>query len=1061
MPSFMVLKGEIDKEKLEHKFRQLIHRHESLKTSFHLINDETMQKIHDEVEFEIEYKDLATDANGVHGQIPTFLKTFIRPFDLSKASLLRVGLLKEKGDRHILMVDMHHIISDGTSMDILVKDFMALYGGVNLAEPRLQYKDFSAWQKDEKQQESMKRQENFWLNEFAGEIAVLELPTDYPRPAAQSFEGNQIPFEIDKESTKVLQALSLKTGATLYILLLTLYTVFLSKVTGQEEIVIGSPIAGRRHTDLAEIIGMFVNTLALRNYPLGEKRFIDFLEEVKEKTLKAFENQDYQYEDLVERVVIGRDTSRNPLFDTMFVLQNMEIAEINIPGLKLSPYPYENKTAKFDLSLAGMEVEEKLSFTFEYNTKLFKRKTIENLTDYFKNMINHIISNPGIKISDVELISAETRKEQLTYLNANLKENFEIKPIQAIISDSFQKFKQNIAIEYGAVRLTYAELEHRATCISQLLAENNIEKENFIGVYCKDKANIISASIGILNRACTFVPLDVNLPVKRTEGAIKLANIRVILTDTGLEAILDDMKERNPNIEHIFVIDTSFYQAFELNAVKDQNTQYNYNLEDKVYVYFTSGTTGVPNVIVGKNESLVQFLTWEIEKFSIHEGYRISQLAAVGFDAFLRDIFVPLFVGGIVCIPGPTDMERLVDWLDSNRINLVHCVPSVFRLFNVGELTGVNFAHLKYIVMSGEPLKPNELKRWYEIFGHRIQLVNYYGTSETTMAKTYHFIRPSEVEAERIPAGLPMRGARIIILDKHLKLCGKGIVGEIYIRTPYRTYGYLNAPGLNAERFIKNPLARDDMNLLHKTGDFGKELENGEIEVLGRVDRQVKIRGVRIELENIENCLLKHDKIEKAILINRKDKNGDNYLCAYIVYKKQVLPDTGKSSSTSALREHLAKELPGYMIPSYFVPLETVPLTPNGKIDTKALALSDHEIKTDDGYIAPRNALEEKLVESWEEILGIDKELIGIDANFFQLGGHSLKVTTLLSKIHREMDVRVPLAEMFKTPTVRGLSAYIHGAAGDVSLAVEPTEAKEYYLLSSAQKRIYFLHQMD
>ncbi|HLP44691.1 MAG TPA: amino acid adenylation domain-containing protein, partial [Candidatus Kapabacteria bacterium] len=361
IPSFSVLDGEIDKNRFEQTFTLLIDRHESLRTSFQIINDEPVQRIHDTVEFEIEK---------LEGRGDPLWSPFIRPFALSKAPLLRVGLQKIKKDKHILMVDMHHIISDGISMNILVKDFMALYQEENLDKLQLQYKDFSVWQTGEKQKESIKRQEAFWLNEFAGEIPVLELPVDYPRPAIQNFEGNRIQFEIDKESTVVLKDLTLKTGATLYMLLLALYTIFLSKLTNQEDIVTGSPIAGRKHPDLKKIIGMFVNTLALRNYPAGEKKFPDFLEEIKEKTLKAFEFQDYQYDDLVEKVVLTRDTSRNPLFDTMLVLQNIEIAEVNIPGLKLSPYPYENKTAKFDLTLTAFEGEEKLLFNFEYCTKL-------------------------------------------------------------------------------------------------------------------------------------------------------------------------------------------------------------------------------------------------------------------------------------------------------------------------------------------------------------------------------------------------------------------------------------------------------------------------------------------------------------------------------------------------------------------------------------------------------------------------------------------------------------------------------------------------------------------
>ncbi|HLP47721.1 MAG TPA: condensation domain-containing protein, partial [Candidatus Kapabacteria bacterium] len=408
IPSFSILKGEIDKNRLEQTFTLLIDRHESLRTSFHIINDEPVQRIHDTVEFELEKLEGRGDPLG---------SPFIRPFDLSKVPLLRVGLQKIKKDKHILMVDMHHIISDGISMNILVKDFMALYQKENLDKPLLQYKDFSNWQNIEKQKESIKRQEDFWIKEFAGEIPVLELPVDYPRPAVQSFAGHQIPFEIDKETTGVLKTLALEMGATMYMTLLSLYTVFLAKLANQEDIVIGSPIAGRRHTDLAEIIGMFVNTIVIRNYPSGEKDFSLFLLEVKEKTLKAFENQDYQYEDLVERVVIGRDTSRNPLFDTMFVLQNMEIAEINIPGLKLSPYPYENKTAKFDLTLTALEGEEKLLFNFEYGTKLFKAETVNRFITCFKNIVNGISENKDRRIADLEIITEEEKKKILFDFN--------------------------------------------------------------------------------------------------------------------------------------------------------------------------------------------------------------------------------------------------------------------------------------------------------------------------------------------------------------------------------------------------------------------------------------------------------------------------------------------------------------------------------------------------------------------------------------------------------------------------------------------------------------------
>ncbi|HLP62049.1 MAG TPA: amino acid adenylation domain-containing protein, partial [Candidatus Deferrimicrobium sp.] len=615
---------------------------------------------------------------------------------------------------------------------------------------------------------------------------------------------------------------------------------------------------------------------------------------------------------------------------------------------------------------------------------------------------------------------------------------------------------------------TYAELEQRAACISQWIADRNIPPGSFIGIYIDSKIDIISVIIGILQRGCIFVPLGTALPGRRVENMVRLTNMRVIVTDTLHETIAAGMKEKGCDIAHICVLTDSFDRS--PGADENMNPGIIYDPGDKLYVYFTSGTTGVPNAILGRNKSLVQFIQWEIETFAVAENDRIGQLTTVGFDPFLRDIFVPLLAGGAVCIPGNKDIlmdgNNLVDWLDESQITLVHCVPSLFRIIiDAGKLTPALFPRLKYVLLHGEPIKPNELQGWYRVFNHRIQLGNYYGPTETTLATTFHFITMSDIEAGRIPVGRPIRGSRTIILDRHTKICDRGIMGEIYIRTAYSTYGYLNNPELNAQRFIKNPFNAEPGDIIYKTGDLGRELENGELEVLGRIDRQVKIRGVRIELENIENCLLKHSQIERAIVISRKSGAGENFLCAYMVFKKQETPDqTGSIPATSELRKHLAKDLPDYMIPSYFIPIEEVPLNPNGKVDIKALP--EPGIKSDGSYIAPRNAMEEKLVELWGEVLGIGKEVIGIESNFFELGGHSLKVITLIAKIHRELDVRIPVDEIFKTPHIKGLAEFIkHLATGqplqDKYAAIEPTEEKEYYPLSSAQKRLYFLQQLD
>ncbi|MCU0289179.1 MAG: amino acid adenylation domain-containing protein, partial [Acidobacteria bacterium] len=541
IPSFLVLTGEVDKEKLEQTFRLLISHHESLRTSFHMINNEPVQKIHDEVEFEIEYKDFATDK---HGQTLTFLKNFIISFDLSKAPLLRVGLLKEKGDRHILMVDMHHIISDGTSMNNLIKNFMALYQGKELPGLRINYKDFSNWQNGEKKAESLKNQEEYWLNEFAGEVPGLELPTDYPRPTVQSFEGNRISFEVDKEMTEVLKALTLKTETTLYMLLLALYTVFLSKITGQEEIVVGSPIAGRRHVDLEEIIGMFVNTLAIRNYPLGAKPFSHFLQEVKEKNLKAFENQDYQYEDLVEKVALTRDTSRNPLFDTMFVLQNIEIAEINIPGLKLTPYPYENKTAKFDLTLTAIEVEEKLLFNFSYCTKLFKEETAKRFITYFKKVVNGIIENKDQRISDFEIITEEEKKRILVDFNSTEAGYPKDKTIHQLFAEQAAQTPDYIALHGCMIAWMDGCMDAwMHDCMDGEVARNL--QDTIVGIMTERSLEMVIGILGILKSGGAYLPIDPGYPRERIDYMLKDSKTKILITNKS--EIRNPKLETNPN----------------------------------------------------------------------------------------------------------------------------------------------------------------------------------------------------------------------------------------------------------------------------------------------------------------------------------------------------------------------------------------------------------------------------------------------------------------------------------------------------------------------------------
>jgi tyrocidine synthetase-3 len=1076
-PIVVELEGQLDKKKFAGSLKQLIHRHESLRTSFHMLDEFLVQGIQDDAAFEIEYDEAAniredtpntpgTAASSIQG----LLSNFIRPFDLSHPPLLRVGLLKTREAAHVLMVDMHHIISDGTSLALLVKEFMMLYSGKQLAELKIQYRDYTQWQSHEKQRAEIKAQEAFWLKEFAGETPVLNLPMDYARPPEQSFEGALESFGIGPEDTARIKALTARENTTLFVVMLALYNVFLSKLSGQEDIVVGTGLEGRRHEDLQQIIGMFVNTLPLRNFPRGEKSFLTFVNDVKEKTLKAFESQEYQFEDLVETIVVKRDKSRNPLFDVMFQVGNLESLEtsrLEMPGLKIKPFAYQGQISKFDLTLTAVEQGEMMFFTFEYCTKLFKPETIEIYIRYFKEVLSAAAEHPEQELSKICGISKKNKQEILEQLNRDLETekrriaaNGQSQGLQHRLKENPGKVKDKIAIEHGTRALTFGELHKRSGQLAHLLCNKSIKTGTFIGVLTGDRVELILAMLAILEAGAVFVPLDASYPRDRLELMVDTADIEFILTDRpNFDSIAHSNVLKQKQVELAFIADgpASINQG-QGNTSRVRSPRLEYQRGDKVYIYFTSGSTGTPKALLGKNSSLVHFIDWEIDTFNIDGNFRFSQLSAPGFDAFLRDTLVPLCCSGTICIPETREIilnpQHFLRWLERSRVHLVSCVPSLFRVLTASPLNRDNLPHLKVILFSGEKISASDLEIWIDIFAERINLVNLWGTSETTLAKTFHFIRKSDLERERLPVGKPIRGAGVIVLDENLEPADKLMTGELYIRTPYRTFGYYNDPGLNQRRFIKNPLNEDPHDLLHRTGDFGRILPDGTIELLGRNDRQIKIRGIRVELEEIESVLMKHPLVKEAVVIKKELSPRAELLCAYFTGKEKH--ETGEGDLIDILRNYLSGQLPSYMVPGHMVEIEDIPRNPNGKIDYHRLPEPREEKKK--VYILPGNDVEKRLHDIWSTIFPV--KTIGITENFFELGGNSLNLMSLISKIHREFDVRISLGEIFNNSTIRDQAKIIAETGKDKYASIEPLEKQEYYNVSYAQRRIWLLSQL-
>ncbi|HLP60743.1 MAG TPA: amino acid adenylation domain-containing protein, partial [Candidatus Deferrimicrobium sp.] len=977
----------VHKEKLAETFKLLIRRHESLRTSFLLIDEEPRQKVHEEVEFAIAYYDLSAFEN-----IEKIVQDFIKPFDLSRAPLLRVGLIDTGEDKYVLMIDMHHIISDGTANEILIKEFMAIYGGNSstvLSPLRLQYKDYSEWQYDDIECGHLTQQERYWLERLAGELPVLNLPYDYTRPEIQGFDGSGKSFSICGEGAAGLRALAVGQGATMYMVLLVVFDLLLSRLSGLEDIVVGSPVTGRSHADLQSIIGMFVNTLVLRNHPCAEKTIVAFLDEVKTGALEAFENQDYPFETLVEKVTVARDMGRNPVFDVVFALQNMTergkaaaSADVayNFAG-------YESKTAKFDMTLFAVETKDGVAFTLEYCTRLFKEETIERFIGYFKNIITGIIKNPSQQIADIEML-AEAEKQQLLEEFNNTKSAYpNEQTIPELFAEQASKTPDSISVlpvqqvqPVRPVQLTYRQLNEQSNRLAALLSQKGVMTDSIVAIMSERTIEMIIGILGILKSGGAYLPIDPEYPKERIDYMLKDSGAQILLT-------------ANEIASYVFNFHHSAFSVHHSGQL--------------AYIIYTSGSTGKPKGVMVEHRNVVR-LVKNTNFVEFRENERLLQTGALEFDASTFEIWGSLLNGmslGICRKDEILNPGKLKENITKYNISTMWLTSPLFN-----QLSGVDiemFAGLKNLLVGGDVLSPYHINRVRERFPY-LNIINGYGPTENTTFSTTFKI--DKEYSQGIPIGKPIANSTAYVVDKSTHLVPVGVCGELLVGGDGVSRGYLNNPGLTAERFLNFQHSK-----LYRTCDLARWLEDGNIEFLGRIDQQVKIRGFRIELAEIEAELLKHNLVKETVVIDREDDAGEKYLCSYIVPEEEFeLP---------VLKEFLIERLPNYMVPSYFMRLENIPLNPNGKVDRKALP--EPVDKTGGDYDAPENEIEEKMAIIWSEVLGIEKSKLSVKANFFDLGGHSLKIMIMIAKIHKVLNVKLELVQIYKTPTIRGIASLI------------------------------------
>ncbi|MGD2086832.1 MAG: amino acid adenylation domain-containing protein [Candidatus Aminicenantes bacterium] len=1118
LPYFISLEEKANKERLEKVFLQLIARHESLRTSFITVNDEPVQKIHDEVEFEIEHYDISEvevkvkvkdgDTEGTRGLVPLPVENFIRPFDLSNAPLLRVVLIHtppfghpsqqgNPGGKQFLFLDMHHITTDGTSQSILEKEFMSLYAGEELPPLKLQYKDFSGWQNSPKQQARIKHQDTYWMKAFSNQIPVLQLPTDYPRPEVQSFAGGNVDFTLENRETQTLENISKETDTTFYMVILSIYTILLSKLSGQEDIIVGTPIAARRHADLQPIIGMFVNTLAMRNFPSPGKRYKEFLKEVKMRTLEAYENQEYQFEDLVDKVSVRRDTGRNPIFDVMFNLLNQADYTNAImqprEGNSL-PYRHRKSTAKFDLNLTAFDLGNRFFFNLEYCTSLFKPNTIDKIIGYFSNIIALLKSGNDPELSTLELLNQEEKKEILNYSSGpaqihpqeTIHQWFETQADQtpdhiALVGPSLGT--RGLAPLSDAplpdfLSITYNQLNHQSNQLARFLREQGVKRDTVVGLMLERSIEMIVAILAVLKAGGAYLPISPQYPEQRKKYILQDSQVNLLLTDSEIEK-MSYIPGKIRRIDLRVSPKHSGSRSYTSRQGNPYPLTLNSTSNSLIYVIYTSGSTGKPKGVLLEHGNLVNLFRFQYRYTNLGSS-RILQFATLSFDASFHEIFTALLSGGTLYLINRetrTNIPTLFEVIKKNVIKTVFLPMSLLKLiFNEDEYIGSIPQCLRHIQTAGEQVIVNDRFREY-LKKQGVYLHNHYGPSETHVVTTLT-MEPRKDIPELPSIGKPVADTAIYLLDKNQHLVPVGVPGELYIAGSQVGRGYLNKPRLTVEKYIqqvtgasesckrinikllpgvqgdgfleKSPPGRRRQKL-YQSGDLAKWLPDGNIEFLGRIDHQVKIRGFRVEPGEIETRLLNHEALKEAVVTAGEEKNKDKYLCAYIIAECKV--------RDAELRAFLAKDLPDYMIPSYFVFLESIPLTPSGKIDRKRLPAPG--LKGSDEYTAPRTLEEKKLAEIWSEILGIDKETIGIGHNFFELGGHSLKATLMTTKVHKKLNVKLTLTEIFKTPRIRDLAEYIKKSRRDIHEDIQPVERKDYYSQSSAQKRLYILQQME
>ncbi|KAB8315453.1 amino acid adenylation domain-containing protein [Tolypothrix campylonemoides VB511288] len=1023
IPIAFHIEGQLNITALQQSLNEILKRHEVWRTSFKLVNGEPVQEIAPQLTWDLPIinlehlsgKDWESEVKQLVAQEAK------KPFNLAKGPLVRATLLRLSQQEHVLLVTMHHIITDGWSCGVFLRELSTLYAAFSTNQPSplpnlaIQYADFAIWQRDRIQGKFLATQLNYWKQQLKGELPVLQLPTDRSRPAVTTFTGAKQYFTFSIALTDALRQLSQREDSTLFMSLLAAFNILLYRYTDQEDILIGSPIANRNRAELEGMLGLFVNTLVLRNNLSGNPSFREFLHRVREVTLDAYAHQDLPFEMLVEELQPERDLSRNPLYEIMFVLQNSPVSVQSVSGLTLRTLEFDSGTAQLDIFLSMSESPEGLTGCLEYNTDIFDSTTITQFINNFQNLLENIVANPEQRICELSLLTA-SEQEQLLFNFNQIADYPQDASLDQLFEQQVQLTPDLSALIHQSEELTYRQLNHRVNQLAHYLQKHGVTKETLVAICLERSTDMVVGILAILKAGGAYIPLDPSYPVERLNFMLSDSQASLLITK---QEILEKLSLSSAKTVCLDIHKDKIAQENQENPISTSKA------DNLAYIIYTSGSTGTPKGVLGTHRGTVNGLHWLWKTYPFTPGEVCCQKTAISFVDSVWEIFAPLLRGiPAVIINNATvqDPQLFIEALVHHKVSRIILVPSLLRLLldNYSHLTK-KLWQLKLWITSGEALSVKLAQTFRELIPSA-KLINLYGSSEVSANATYYDTSLLQDQANSVPIGRPIDNTQVYVLNSHLQPTPVGVVGELYVGGDGLATGYLHRPQLTQERFIDNPFIPGTK--LYKTGDLVRYLKDGNLEYLGRRDDQVKIRGFRVELGEIATVIAQHPDVQESVVIASNDAQKNQRLIAYVVTENQDI--------AAQLLPYLQQKLPNYMLPSAFVVLDALPLTPNGKVDKRALP-TDEVIRpnTTQSFVAARNFTELSLVKLWENLLNTSP--IGVTDNFFDLGGHSFLAVRLMAQIQDRFGHNLPLSTLFENPTIEKLAQVVNQPVGETS----------------------------